>query len=206
MVIIGARGFAKEVLEVLIQQDFKGSIFFFDDVTPNLGKDLFGFPILKSEVEVLDVFKTDSQFTLGLGNPKHRRYLAEKFESLGGSLVSVISPFAKIGHFDNTIGYGVSIMTGSVITNSISIGKGSLINLNCTIGHDSVIGDFVEISPGSHISGNCLIGENSQLGTNCTILPNIKIGKNVKVGAGSVITKDVPDGVTIVGVPGRILN
>lgn len=205
MVIIGAKGFAKEVLEVLVQQDFKESIYFFDDITRDIEETLFGYPILKSEEEVLAVFRKDNQFTLGLGNPSHRRFLAEKFELLGGSLVSIISPYARIGHFDNRIGYGVSIMTGSVITNSISIGKGSLINLNCTIGHDSLIGDFVEISPGSHVSGNCMIGDNSQLGTNCTVLPNIKVGKNVKVGAGSVITKDVPDGVTIVGVPGRII-
>lgn len=206
MVILGAKGFAKEVLEVLHQNQYANQIYFFDDVTDNLPGSQFGFPILKSKDEVNRIFNGNFDFTLGLGNPVYRKKLYESFISLGGKVQSTISPFARIGHFDNHLAEGLNIMTGVVITNSVSIGKGTLINLNCTIGHDTVIEDFVEISPGSHISGNCYIGENAQLGTNCTILPKIKIGKNVRVGAGSVITKDVPDNVTIVGVPGKIVT
>ena len=72
-------------------------------------------------------------------------------------------------------------MTGSVITNDISIGKGVIININCTIGHDSKIGLFVEISPGVNISGNCEIGDYTTIGTNATVLPKIKIGKKTDI-------------------------
>lgn len=206
MLIVGAKGFAKEVLEILVQNQYSKPIYFFDNVTPTLPKEQFGFPILKSTEEVISCLGGNFDFTLGLGDPKLRRNLCEVFSSLGGNFSSTISPYSKIGHFDNDLGEGLNIMTGVVITNSIKIGNGALINLNCTVGHDTVIEDFVEISPGSHVSGNCYIGENSQLGTNCTILPKVKVGKNVRVGAGSVITKDVPDGVTIVGVPGKIIE
>lgn len=205
MLIVGAKGFAKEVLEILIQNDYSEPIYFFDNVSSDIPTQQFGFSILKSLDEVKGVLGNNFNFTLGLGEPNLRRNLHEVFISLGGNFSSTISPFSKIGHFDNELGEGLNIMTGAVITNSIKIGKGALINLNCTVGHDTIIEDFVEISPGSHISGNCFIGENSQLGTNCTILPKVKVGRNVRVGAGSVITKDVPDGVTIVGVPGKII-
>lgn len=117
---------------------------------------------------------------------------------------STISPYARIGHFENIIGHGVNIMTGAIITNSIRIGNGCLINLNSTIGNDSVLGDFVECSPGVNISGNCKIGNYCNLGTNALILPKIKIGDNVIVGAGAVVTKDMPDNCLIMGMPAAI--
>ena len=95
-------------------------------------------------------------------------------------------------------------MAGTIITNSIKLGKAPLVNLNCTIGHDCQIGDFLEISPGSNISGYCKIGNFVVIGTNTTILPKITIGSNVIVGAGSVVTKDVPDNSLVVGVPAVI--
>lgn len=205
MIIIGAKGFAKEVLEILIQLESKEEICFFDNVTEGIGEELYGYKILKTEEEVVQVFQKDKRFMLGLGNPKARRFMCDKFEALGGELTSVISPFSHVGHFETILGTGINLMTGSVLTNSIQVGKGVLINLNCTIGHDCVIGDFVELSPGVHISGNCTIGENTLFGTGCVILPNLKIGRNSIIGAGSVVTKDVEEGVTVVGIPGKIL-
>lgn len=39
-----------------------------------------------------------------------------------------------------------------------------------------------------------------------TIIPNLTIGRNVIVGAGSTVIRDVPDGVTVVGSPAKILR
>ena len=50
-----------------------------------------------------------------------------------------------------------------------------------------------------------IVKSGSTIGANSTILPNLVIGKNSVVGVGSVVTKDVPDGVTVVGNPARIL-
>lgn len=47
------------------------------------------------------------------------------------------------------------------------------------------------------------IGDNCYIGTGATILGPVIIGNNVTIGAGAVVTKDIPDGVTVVGVPGR---
>lgn len=208
MLIIGAKGFAKEVLEVLHQNNLSNNLAFYDDVNEDIGDYLYNkFPILKSNEEAANYFKTnDKHFTIGIGNPILRKKLYEKFTLLGGIFSSTISPKAVIGNFGNTINQGCNIMTGTVITNDITIGFGSLINLNCTIGHDCIIGDFVEMSPGVNISGNCVIGDYSVFGTNATVLPKITIGKNVIVGAGSVVTKDIPDNTLVVGIPAKIVK
>lgn len=207
MVIAGAKGFAKEVLEIFAQLNKLDNIYFFDNVTKDLGDKLYDrFPILQTNEEVLQIFKKsgDNSYVLGLGNPVYRYQMDKLLRSAGGQLKSVISPLASIGHFGNIVGEGSCIMTGTVITNDIQVGRGCLINLNCTIGHDCEIGDFVEMSPDVNVSGNCKIGSFSNLGTNAVVLPHVAIGKNVVVGAGSVVTKDVPDNSLVVGVPGVV--
>ena len=206
MLIIGAKGFAKEVLEVLHQKNALSNIAFFDDVNDDvIGKLYLEFPILKSIEEVQNYFKTVStQFTIGIGNPVLRKKLYHRFIELGGEFTSTISPKTTIGHFGNVINEGCNIMTGTIITNDIIINKGALINLNCTIGHDCIIEEFVELSPGVHISGNCKIGSYTNIGTNATILPKITLGQNLIVAAGAVVTKNVPDNTMVAGVPAII--
>lgn len=207
MLIIGAKGFAKEVLEIITQQNCEEKIFFFDDVSKEIAGKLFDkFEIIRTIEDAKNIFIYDNRFTIGVGNPNIRKQLYEKFIQIGGNFTSTISPFANIGHFENVIGNGCNIMTGAIITNSVSIGKGCLINLNCTIGHDCKIGDFVELSPAVNISGNCVIGENCYIGTGAIILPKIHIGKNVTIGAGSLVTKDLPDDVLVYGSPAKVIR
>ena len=206
MLIVGAKGFAKEVLEVLYQLNDIENVVFYDDISEDLPKQLYErFDVLRITEDVQEYFhNVDNRFTIGIGGLVLRKKMFDKFTALGGEFTSTISPKANIGHFGNEIENGSNIMTGIVITNDIHLGKGVLLNLNCTIGHDSNIGDFVEMSPGVHVSGNCNIGSYSNIGTNATILPKITIGENVIVGAGSVVTKDVPSNCLVAGVPAVI--
>lgn len=208
MLIVGAKGLAKEFLEIYVQLGQTSDLAFFDDVNEDVGDYLFSrFPILKSEDQIIDLFtKQNNLYTLGLGNPQLRKNLYTKFNRLGGELSSLISPYSRIGSFGNQIGQGSNIMTGTVITTDVTIGIATLINLNCTVGHDSIIGDFVEISPGVKVSGHCSIGSYSTIGTNATILPKVTIGKNVIVGAGAVVTQDIPENSLAVGIPARIIK
>jgi sugar O-acyltransferase (sialic acid O-acetyltransferase NeuD family) len=208
MLIIGAKGFAKEVLEVLNQLGQLDYVAFYDDVTDGLPDTLYDqFPIITRANQALNYFENISnKFTLGLGDSITRYKMFKKMQSLGGVLSSTISPYAVIGHYGVIIQDGCNIMTGTVITNDISIGTGCLINLNCTIGHDVTIGKFVELSPGVAISGGCKIGNFCTIGTNATVLPKINIGNNVIIGAGAVVTKDIPDNCLAVGVPAQVIK
>lgn len=208
MLIVGAKGFAKEVLEVVYQLNKLEDLVFYDDVNKDVPDMLYGkFPILRTAQEASLYFKTiDTQFTIGIGNPILRKKIYDKFIALGGKYTSTISPLAAIGNYGNQIASGCNVMTGTVITSDVIINKGTLVNLNCTIGHDCVLGEFVELSPGVHISGNCTIGDYTVFGTNATMLPKITVGKNVVIGAGAVVTKDLPDNCLAVGIPAKIIK
>ncbi len=208
MLILGAKGFAKEVLEVVHQLNQLENLVFYDDVNNEVPETLFGqFPILRTIQEASNYFKTvDNRFTIGIGNPILRKQLYDKFITIGGDFTSVISPSATIGSYDVQIGIGSNVLSGAVFSNNSIIGKGCIIYYNSIITHDCSIGDFVEISPSVTLLGRCKIGSYSQIGANATILPDITIGKNVIIGAGSVVTKDFPDNCLVVGVPAKFIK
>ncbi|MBW1657712.1 acetyltransferase [Flavobacterium quisquiliarum] len=206
MLIIGARGFAKEVLEILNELNDIEILALYDDINYYQNDILFDkFPILKNLEDASNYFKTiDNRFTIGIGNPILRKKLYEVFKGLGGNLTSTISAKSNIGSFDVNIGIGSNILSGSTVSNSVTIGIGAILYYNSVVTHDCTVGDFVEISPGATILGRCKISDYCHIGANSTILPDLHIGKNVIIGAGAVITRDIPDNSLVIGIPGKI--
>lgn len=208
MLVIGAGGFAKEILEIVHQNNELDNLCFYDDVNIDAPQKLYNkFPVLKSIDEVEEYFKTvDNRFTIGIGNPFLRYKLFEKFSKVNGKLTSVISKFSEIGDYGVSIGDGCNILGGVKISNDVKIGKGTMIYYNSVITHDVEIGDFVEISPNVNVLGKAKIGNKTHIATGAIIFPDLKIGDNVIVGAGSIVTKNLPNNCTVIGSPAKIIK
>lgn len=206
MLIIGAKGFAKEVLEILHQNGATENLCFYDDVNVDAPDYMYNlYPILKSTEEAKRHFnEIDRYFTLGIGNPHLRFTLFQKFRDLGGELSSTLSKYAEIGHFGINIESGCNILGGVKISNDVSIGVGTMIYYNSSITHDVTIGKFCEISPDVKLLGRCSIGDFVQVGAGSIIFPDVEIGKNVVIAAGSVVRQNVPENVMVAGVPAVI--
>ena len=96
------------------------------------------------------------------------------------------------------------------------VGKGIMLDhaTGFVAGETAVIGDNVSILQGVTLGGtgkadedrHPKIGNGVLIGAGAIILGNIKIGECARVGAGSVVVKDVPPRVTVVGVPARIVG
>lgn len=208
MLIIGAKGFAKEVFEICFQNNAIENLGFYDDVNQEIGSTLFHqFPILNSIEQAKRYFENiDNRFTIGIGNPSLRKRFVEKFTEIGGVLTSTISNTARIGNFDVLIGDGANILADVKISNSVLIGKCALIYYNVILTHDVIIGDFVELSPGATILGRAKVKNNAKIGAGAIILPDVVIGENAIIGAGAVVTEDIPDNSTAVGIPAKVIK
>ena len=203
MLIIGAKGFAKEVLEILHQNGQTENLCFYDDVSDDMPEKLFGeFPVLRTIEEAKTYFtQTSNQFVLGIGNPFLRKKLCDKFESIGGELSTVISKNAEIGSFGIQISSGCNILSGVKISNDVIIGKVTMVYYNSVITHDVKIGEFCEISPSTSILGRADIGNFVSIGAGSVIFPDVVIGSNSVIAAGAIVRNNIPANVMAAGIP-----
>jgi len=192
MKLYGASGHGKVIMSIIKSMGLKVSNIY-DDRAP--------FELLGLPVEKFDGNETEN-FIISVGNNKTRKKIVEQ---LNVQYTKIIHPSAIIDPSVST-GDGTVVMPGAVVNVDTKIGKHCIINTSASIDHECVLEDFVHISPNATLSGNVSVGEGTHIGSGAVIIPNIKIGKWVTIGAGAVIIKDVPDEVTVVGNPGRILE
>lgn len=102
-----------------------------------------------------------------------------------------LHPCARIG-----IGIMFDHATGIVI------GETAVVGDNCSLFHNVTLGGTGKIGGDRHPK----LGDNVTVGAGTQILGNIKIGKGTKIGAGSVVLEDLPENVTAVGVPAKVVK
>lgn len=86
------------------------------------------------------------------------------------------------------------------------IGEGTKFDNLVHVAHDCIIGKHVGIAAGAIFGGSVEVGDYTFIGLNVTVKPGVKIGKRCLIGMGSVVLKDVPDDVVVVGNPARVLR
>jgi len=209
VVILGAGGFAREVLWVFreaIKADHQWEVLGFIDEEPeNHGKLICDLPVLGGFEWFRRVDKSGIKVICGAGTPKTKKHFVEKAESLGLGFCSVIHPNVRMSKYVE-IGKGTVITAGNIMTTQVEIRKYVSLNLNCTLGHDSTIEDYCNIAPGYHITGNVTLKEGVDFGTGAIILQGLTVGKWSIIGAGAVVVNSIPDNVTAVGVPARVVK
>ena len=105
---------------------------------------------------------------------------------------------------------GIEIHPGATIGRRFFIDHG----MGVVIGETAVIGDDCTIYHGVTLGGTSwkkgkrhpTLGNNVVVGAGAKVLGPIEIGSNVRIGSNSVVVKSVPDGVSVVGIPGRLIE
>ena len=105
---------------------------------------------------------------------------------------------------------GIEIHPGATIGRRCFIDHGMAV----IIGETTEIGDDVTIYQGVTLGGtgkdvgkrHPTIGDRVVISSGAKVLGPFKVGKDVKIGAGSVVLKEIPDGCTVVGIPGTVVR
>lgn len=194
MILFGASGHSKVVLDILISKGIQVSMIVDDHPKIN---NIFGIPVRANSG--LD---TTDDAIISIGNNRVRKLISEKHPF---NYISAIHPNATVSEFSE-MGAGTVVMANAVINPDVKIGKHCIINTSSVIEHDCHIGDYAHISPNASLAGNISVGEGSHIGIGAAIIQGIKIGRWATIGAGTVVLKNVPDFATVVGNPGKIIK
>ena len=196
VIVLGAGGHAKVVISTLRAAGYR-VVGLYDDDPAKWHTRLAG-------VEVLGpIDDAASVAVIGIGHNPTRRAIAER--ACRVTWLTVVHPAACV---DPTVrlGAGTVVFAGAVIQPDALLGDHCIVNTAATVDHDCVLGAFCHIAPGAHLAGSVTLGEGAFLGIGSAVVPGIRIGAWTTVGAGAVVIADLPDRVTAVGVPARIIR
>ena len=207
--IYGAGGMAREVAWLIELCNESGAAYetvcFIYDFDLEPGTMVNGIPVLSLN-DVSQHFPRAAVIG-GIGSPQGRQSTMDKASVAGFNTATIIHPQTEYSRFVD-IGEGTVICAGSILTVNIAIGRHVQINMACTIAHDAVIGNFTTLSPGVHIAGRVHLGQRVFVGIGAVIINGspgkpLQIGDDSIIGAGACVTKSVPPGTTVVGVPAK---
>lgn len=199
--IIGAGGHGKVVLDAVLSAGGHLVAGVVDDNTELTGARLFDFSIVGSVEDLNDV----EGYIVAIGNNRIRKEKYDYYLQAGYKPVTVIHPTAIISP-RASVGRGIAILANVVVNPDAVVGDNTVLYTSCTIDHECDISQHSYVSPGCNICGRVNIKTGAMIGAGAVVLPGLSIGEWATVGAGAVVTANVPDNVTVVGVPARVIE
>lgn len=204
--IVGAGGFGREVAWLVERINRQSPVWelvgFIDDAPQKIGTKQDNYPVIGG-CEYLELQSGECWLVCAVGSPEVRRAIAERLERLANvRFATLIDPSVLMSERVQ-IGEGSIVCAGSILTVDIKLGRHSIINLDCTIGHDVEFGDYLTAYPSVNISGSVCGGDCVEIGTGTQIRQGMKIVSNAVLGAGAVVVSDIMAPGTYVGVPVR---
>ena len=208
LVVIGAGGFGREVLDVVeaINALATGPRFDLLGVLDDSVGETFLERLVDRGISYLGTTAAwlaaapEAQYLIGIGNPQIRRRIDVVLSKQGLRPAVALHPTAGVGS-RCAIGAGTVVCGGAQISTNVRLGRHVHINPSATIGHDSVLEDFVSINPSATISGACWLENEAYIGSSSVVLQGLRVGAGAIVGAAACVVRDVRPAVTVVGVP-----
>ncbi len=199
LVIFGAGGHAKVVADIAMKNGFEIEGFLDDNDSVS---SVIGYPVL-GKIDDCVKFKDSCAFAIGIGNNAVRKKIFEKYSDYEYPVL--VHPTASVG-IETKIGRGTVVMPFAVLNACAEVGEFSILNSASVVEHDCRVGDFCLIAPNATMCGMSEIGDTVWLGAGCALNPTVKICDGVTVGSGAVVTKNITEAGTYIGIPATKIN
>ena len=200
IIIIGAGGFGRELYSYLQEDlrenrlkgyEFKG---FIDDSKSN-------FEALQSKEPYLGTideyeYESNDYVLVAIGNLSIRNKIIQVLKKKNVNFLTYIHHSAFVAN-GVVIGKGVIVCPFSMLQANSIISDHCVLNIYCSVGHDSRLGEGAVLSPYCTLNGNVVTAENLFMGTRATLLLGSQIGENCIVSAHTVVKGVVGDNMMI---------
>lgn len=206
LLIIGARGFGREVYNYAVESIGYGTEFdvkgFLDGKSDAL-EGYADYPAILSSVEDYAI-QPDDVFVCALGEVKWKKYYAEIILQKGGEFINLIHKSAVVSK-NVKMGKGCLILADARIQCDVKMGSYVTVQPRAVVGHDVVIEDWCMINAFADCGGASYLEEGATLHTHSFIIPKKRVGAYAVVGACSFATRNVKPNTVVLGVPAKEL-
>ncbi len=206
VLIMGAGGHGRVVLDILRQAKTYRPIAFVDNDARLHGRHIDGLPVLGDVSQLGDLRRRGlCRAVVAVGDNGVRRSMAEAMRGHGFEPINAIHPSAQIAQ-SVVMGKGVVIAAGALVCAHCQIGDYAILNTGCIVDHESSVGTCAHVCPGVRLAGRAIVEAGAIVGIGATVIQRVRIGLDAIVGAGAVVIEDVDPMTTVVGVPARVVK
>ncbi|MCA9272537.1 MAG: NeuD/PglB/VioB family sugar acetyltransferase [Phycisphaerales bacterium] len=210
ILLIAGGGHALVVADAILAMGVKLGGFYDDNEDAPLAK---GEPSSRwlGTIEALDAKHLVGKHLVGkpwiicLGDLDLRRRVIDRLYGAEEDARRVVHPSAAVSP-SSVICSGVFVGPSAVVNPRARVLDHAIVNSGAIVEHDCLVAENAHIAPGAVLGGGSRVGNDTLVGLGARVLPGVSVGQGCTVGAGAVVTKDIPDGKTVVGCPARLLR
>lgn len=205
--IYGAGGFGREVaclINSINKAEKRWDILGFLDDNEVLWGSKNEYGTVLGGIDYLNNYPKSVAVTLAIGSPKAVEKVFGKITNSNVTFPNLISPEVLFADEQNySLGKGNIIQRQCTFSCNVHLGDFNTLNSGVGIGHDAIIGSFNAFMPIVRISGEVKMGNRNFFGVGSIVLQQIKIGSDIKLSAGSVLLTKPKDGCLYMGNPAK---
>jgi sugar O-acyltransferase (sialic acid O-acetyltransferase NeuD family) len=206
LVIIGARGFGREVFSLAQRCIDAGAPLdiagFLDDKHDALAG-LVGYPPILGPVETYAI-RPEDRFVCALGDVRFRQKYVQLALARGGIFTSLVDPTATICS-NVQLGNGILVFNNVLLSSDVAIGAFTTVFSYALLGHDAQVGNFCHLGPYAFLGGSACVEDNVTLHVGSRVMPHRRVCCGAIVGVNSVVMQSVRQETTVFGNPAQPL-